>query len=414
MHRYEKADGTVIYSDSTLVPELVEYGTPTKLVSVQGAPEKLVKLAQAHEARYNGRHPKESLYAIIEANGVGEGGGLINPTLIRPEHRQLAKVLFGLVQGMKRSRKVWVDVMVHIPEYFMGEEAKAAWKQAKDLKFVQSGPHNTLALSWAAAQDKAFTDKWQAKSYQFEDAPLQSHVAADEFDPTLCPLKWSSTRCVDSWVHKKKITVSMTTLYRRSVTVDRVPEPIERVDYNVESLRSRLFLNKRPSPTLLVVSREGKLNMMPYGGHIQCRVFRPFASFEMNELFWVGASLEKGRTHTRIWHADEGEDTIIRLDELCSYAAPYRGCTYESFATSSTNLDVIVLVHPIPHPRFLDEARARAKEVLHVAIKYEAPAPPPPPPAAPAKSKGEAKGEAQAEEKPPKAKKLKPLKTEVV
>jgi hypothetical protein len=372
VHIYEKEDGSTVFSDMPMVPLLVSYDAPAELLArTNDTPDREWDLAKTHVARFNGE-PKTHVEYTLEK--ICAKGGTVNPTWVPEEFQPHAKALFGLLQGMKRAQTIWVTPEIHIPEYFIDPTAESTWKQLSTMGVVVRNGKNQLAFKWAVQLDDAFTKSWKQAGLPFQVDPHARHVASGRFDPKQHSLHYSTTRCVDTWVERLTLPVSMTSVFAQTVGgIPLPPPPPPLLTFTLEELRAEVFLKDKQDPTVMVVSQAGKLSIHPYGNHIQMRVCNPFVDFHMDEIFWVGSSLDSSKTVAQVWHHKVEQIHRIPLKTLYGSSVPYRSCTYERFAKETLEVDVIVLIHPVPHARYFGEALARcSKQVLHVKVNYDA------------------------------------------
>ena len=399
IHRYETPERVSLFSDTPLVPIHVAYGAPAELKDMERASEVTARIARAHVAHYNGEaHLAAKSFTKEE---IIAKRGTIPPSCVAEEYIPLARVLFAMVVGMKRSGSVWLDIYDHAADFIMG--ADDAWDEALECGAILKRPSDgKLALAHFAALDDAFTQTFKSQKLAFMEGNLAPHIAAKKYVPKDDGLTFSKKRCVDAYVDRGEICVGMTSLFWEAT---RPPPPPAAKDpgedeeedsddeddedalpregelpedeptdipkpkaMDQEEMQKAVFVAGEDG-TALFVSMEGVFQISPPDKCIQCRIFRPWGIYSAGQLVWVAAHPEKCLTAIQVWTQNREMSEIISLSDLYTFASPARACTYDAFARNTYEYDTIVLMHPMPHPRFYYEACARSERVLILTRK---------------------------------------------
>jgi hypothetical protein len=352
------------------------YDTPAHISEeMEKEPKNSARLAIAkrHVAKYNGTPSSEQ-----SIEDICKMGGLVNPTTVIDsiEAREVARLLWGLNLGMCKTGRVWVDAVRFIPEYLIGDLPKKAMEFLIKNGHIRRCPTTShIALEWAAKFDDAFSAKYKNADLSFKMVGGSPLVSTDEFKPGK-NLDQDPLRCIELMIHRKrKLPVTCTTVFQakmRPMLIPKIPEP---TPIEFMHLRTLTASNVHNIKLILTVSHRGSISFAPYVNKIQMQAFADYQDLiKAGDLFWTERIPDKKRDKLRVWspHRVLNEALFLTVDELAAFSGPLESCTYNTMLNinSCPQFDSIILVHPLPHPRFYYEAKAKAKlEVKYVVIQ---------------------------------------------
>lgn len=369
--RYETANGETIYRDYQMIPKFIVYSVPARLASEDECPEiknlnsNQLKIMDTHINKMNGTRDEKAANAKT-LDDVIEQKGLVDPTQFPCEFWCHAKVLFGIVNGMKRTMSVWINPKNVLIEYFSNWMLVNAWQELiKRGAIIKREDDECVAIKWAYDIDEQFTNDCKV-NFEHNENCVECPTT-DEYDIRKHGVKF------DARMHKScvyfadgRIPIIATSKYRRDVgQIDPLykTEYPEHVEMTQDELISDIF-SENPYLRVAILSDHGRAKLIRED-LLQVRVNIGFNVFKRDDIIWVERKIFADGNTVRCKSYD-GRVADVSLSIVMQRCISMNGVSCEQFIALDCIFDVVVFVYPMKFNHVWYHSNAKIGRVLHV------------------------------------------------